>query len=246
MSVRKQNIFKPGNKALYPLSRTKLENFLGCPRCFYIDRRLGVSPPNGPPFNINIAVDLLLKREFDGYRASQTAHPYMKETERNLVPFADSRLDVWRDNRKGVRVEHSGSGFSFFGAIDDLWFDLDTQEVIVVDYKATSKDSAINLDADWQVVYKRQMEIYQWLLRSNGLKVSSTGYFVYCNGRRDNDSFDGCIKFDVHILSYQGDDSWVEGSLVEASACLNADKIPPRSVECSQCGYLESYMQVTR
>jgi len=43
----------------------------------------------------------------------------------------------------------------------------------------------VTLDAEWQDGYKRQMEIYQWLLRQNGLKVSDTGYFVYCNGKTD-------------------------------------------------------------
>jgi 2-isopropylmalate synthase len=37
-----------------------------------------------------------------------------------------------------------------------------------------------DLDQEWQDSYKRQMDVYQWLLRQNGLKVSNTGYFVYC------------------------------------------------------------------
>ena len=40
---------------------------------------------------------------------------------------------------------------------------------MVVDYKATAKQRDVTLDADWQIAYKRQMEIYQWLLRANGL-----------------------------------------------------------------------------
>ena len=39
------------------------------------------------------------------------------------------------------------------------------------------------------MVIKRQMEIYQWLLRKNGFKVSDTGYFVYANGITDARSF---------------------------------------------------------
>ena len=46
--------------------------------------------------------------------------------------------------------------------------------LIVVDYKATSKNSEVNLDAEWQIGYKRQMEFYQYLLRNNGFKVSDT------------------------------------------------------------------------
>jgi hypothetical protein len=47
------------------------------------------------------------------------------------------------------------------------------EDSIVVAYKATSKKGEVSLDAHWQVSYKRQMEIYQWLLRKNGLPVSN-------------------------------------------------------------------------
>jgi hypothetical protein len=244
MAIRKKNLFTPESKVAFGLSRTKLDSFLNCPRCFYVDRRLGVSPPNGPPFNINIAVDTLLKREFDNYRGRGVAHPYMARTGRNLIPYADHRLNAWRENFRGVRSIHEESGLELFGAVDDLWLDTDTEEVIVVDYKATSKESEINLDADWQIAYKRQMEIYQWLLRRNGLKVADTGYFVYCNGRRDIDSFDGRVEFDIHILEYVGDDSWVKGALNDASACLRSSEVPEPSASCPQCGYFSSYCQV--
>jgi RecB family exonuclease len=100
----------------------------------------------------------------------------------NAVPYQDPQLDEWRENSKGIRVQHAASGFELSGAVDDLWIDRDANELIVVDYKATAKDGEVSLDADWQISYKRQMEFYQWLLRSTGFKVAQTGYFVYCNG----------------------------------------------------------------
>lgn len=47
----------------FPLSRTKVELFLDCPRCFYLDRCLGIARPSIPPFNLNSAVDALPKTE---------------------------------------------------------------------------------------------------------------------------------------------------------------------------------------
>ncbi|MCK4968107.1 MAG: PD-(D/E)XK nuclease family protein [Candidatus Aenigmarchaeota archaeon] len=72
-----------------------------------------------------------------------------------------------------------------FGAIDDVWIN-EQDELIVVDYKSTSVDKEITLDDEWKIVYKRQMEIYQWILRRdkrNHQQVSNFGYFVYCNGK---------------------------------------------------------------
>ena len=167
--ARKRNLYNPDSDEPYRLSRTKLENFLKCPRCFYLDRRLGVGQPPGFPFNINSAVDELLKREFDQCRVNQVAHPYMVEVAIDAVPAIHPELDNWRKNFVGVSHVHAESNFEVFGAIDDLWLGSDGQ-YIVVDYKATSKSGEVTLDADWQISYKRQMEIYQWLLRKNGYR----------------------------------------------------------------------------
>lgn len=112
---------------------------------------------------------------------------------------------------------------------------------MVVDYKATAKEEAVTeLNHDWQDGYKRQMEVYQWLLRQNGLKVSDTGYFVYCTGRMDREAFDGRIDFDVNLIAYTGDDSWVEKTLFDIKKCLESDKIPKSGPDCDWCTYFDS------
>ena len=135
MTIRQRNLYNPSDEKPFKLSRSKVDNFINCKRCFYIDRRLGVSEPPGFPFNINSAVDELLKKEFDTFRKKAEPHPYMSETGKNLIPFQHELLDEWRENFKGVRYHHKETNFILTGAVDDLWFDLDTEEVIVVDYK---------------------------------------------------------------------------------------------------------------
>ena len=234
--ARKRNLYNPDSDEPYRLSRTKLENFLKCPRCFYLDRRLGVGQPPGFPFNINSAVDELLKREFDQCRANQVAHPYMVEAAIDAVPAIHPELDNWRKNFVGVSHVHAESNFEVFGAIDDLWLGSDGQ-YIVVDYKATSKSGEVTLDADWQISYKRQMEIYQWLLRKNGLPVSERGWFVYCNGKRDADSFKNKVEFAVKLLPYDGSDDWVDNVLLDARDTLTNAHLPPSTEACDYCAY---------
>ncbi|MFQ5540792.1 MAG: PD-(D/E)XK nuclease family protein [Candidatus Paceibacteria bacterium] len=221
------------------LSRSKIDLFKECPRCFYIDNKLGTARPKGYPFNLNSAVDTLLKKEFDIYRAAQEPHPLFKEFSIDAVPFQHPKLDIWRENFKGVEVKHKGTKLTVSGAVDDLWVN-PKGEVIVVDYKATSKNGEVSLDAEWQDGYKRQMEVYQWLLRQNGLTVSDTGYFVYVNGRTDVDTFDGKLEFDIKILPYTGDDSWVEGALVEIKKTLDSDALPEPGEGCDYCPYREA------
>ena len=157
----------------------------------------------------------------------------------DVVPFEDARMDVWRENFKGVEVRHAPTGFTVSGAVDDIWVN-PSGEVHVVDYKATSKDEEVTLDAEWQDGYKRQMEVYQWLLRGNGLTVSDTGYFVYANGRTDLAAFDAKLEFTIKVIPYTGNASWVEGTLLKIKECLDSDAIPKVGASCDYCTYREA------
>ena len=240
---RTRNVFDPNNPEPFKLSRSKIDAFIKCPCCFYLDRRLGVGQPPGYPFNLNTAVDTLLKKEFDIHRAKQTAHPLIKAYNIDAIPFAHEMMDEWRENFKGVKYHHKKTNFIVTGAVDDIWHN-PAGELIVVDYKATSKDSEVNIDAEWQHGYKRQMEIYQWLLRKNGFTVSSTGYFVYCNGNTDKDAFDGKLEFDIKLIPYTGDDGWVEKTLMKAYKCLSTSEIPTPEANCDYCNYRKAATDV--
>lgn len=225
-------------KKPFKLSRSKIDLFISCPRCFYLDRRLGVGRPPGFPFALNSAVDALLKQEFDTHRVAGTRHPLMEEYGIDAVPVAHDDLEQWRHNFTGVQYLHEPTNFLIFGAIDDLWIN-SAGEYVVVDYKATAKAEDITtLDKEWHDGYKRQMEVYQWLLRRNGYRVSDVGYFVYCNGKSDREAFDKKLEFDVTIIPYKGNDAWVEKKVKAAHACLEGDEIPKASKDCDYCAYV--------
>lgn len=234
---RSRNLYDPRSAKPFKLSRSKVELFVSCPRCFYLDRRLGVAPPSGPPFNLNSAVDELLKREFDAYRRMRRPHPLMEQSGVDAIPYDHPNLAEWRRNFGGIQFLHEPTGFHLSGAIDDVWVN-PSGELIVADYKATSKSGTVGIDSDWQRAYKRQMEFYQWLLRRNGFDVSATCYFVYCNGIRDRAEFAGRLEFDIQVIPYRGDDAWVDPVLAAARDCLHGD-LPPPATGCEQCRYNE-------
>lgn len=237
-------MFDPQSKAPFKLSRSKIELFINCPRCFYLDRRLGVGQPPGYPFALNSAVDKLLKKEFDLCRAKQVSHPLMEANGIKAVPFKHEKLDYWRDAlRGGIEYLHLPTNLLLSGGVDDVWVGPGGQ-LFIVDYKSTSKEEEVSLDADWQISYKRQMEIYQWLFRKNDFDVSSTGYFVYCNGLTDRDAFGAKLDFNVKIIPYEGNDSWLEVEINEMHKCLMSPVIPEHSLECDYCIYNKALEEV--
>lgn len=240
--------YQPGQVKPFKVSRSKIELFKQCPRCFWLDTRLKIKRPDGPPFQINKAIDELLKKEFDGYRSKGEPHPMMVEFGLTAVPFAHDSLDQWRQNFVGVFTVHKPTNLHVFGAVDDIWATKDG-ELIVVDYKATAKQSDVSIDAEWQISYKRQMEVYQWLLRQNGFAVSDTGYFVYCNGRMDMDIFNNRVEFKTKIIPYTGLDAWVEPTLQEMKDCLEGDMPPVGKAamggDCDFCMYARQRTELT-
>ena len=236
---RTRNLFDPSSGAEFRLSRSKIDLFHECARCFYLDVRLGIARPSFPSFTLNNAVDELMKREFDAHRAKGEPHPLMREYKIDAVPLSDDRLDAWRDAlRHGVQYHHSATGLIFRGGVDDIWVN-PKGELIVVDYKATSKKEEVTIDGYWQQGYKRQVEIYQWLLRGIGEKVSEMAYFVYVNGNSDAEAFDGKLEFDVKIIAHKGDDSWIDPLVMRLHECLRGDETPPATESCEYCRYRE-------
>lgn len=242
---RTKYLFESNSKTPFKLSRSKIDLFCECPRCFWFDRRLGFVRPEFPSFTLNLAVDTLLKKEFDVYRKKRKAHPMQEKANINCMPIVHEKIDEWRENFTGVQVLHTQTNFLIFGAIDDLWVN-DKDEYVVADYKATAKDNELDENSIYPT-YKKQMEVYQWLLRHNGLKVSDTAYFVYCNGNATLEGFTnasdsqlGELKFDIKIIPYVGNTEWIDNTLLEIKKVLENEKPPAANPKCEWCEYREA------
>ena len=224
----------------FAISRSKIENWVQCPRCFVLDRRHRVSVPSGPSFTLNTAVDTLLKKEFDRHREAGTVHPILKELGVELIPFKNENINAWRENFKGVRYLHQPTNLEVFGAVDDLWVNAEG-EIVVVDYKATAKATPVEeLGTEvWHDAYRRQIEVYQWLLRQLGYKVSNIGYWLYETARNGADEFNQRLDFDARLISHEGDTSWVESTLFQIKSDLDDERLPWAGHDCGVCKFFD-------
>jgi hypothetical protein len=229
------------------ISRTGIEQFIRCPQCFYLQRKLGLKPPSMVPLTLAVATDALLKNEFDVVRESGTSHPLWEREGLNVRAFNHSDIDLWRNNFKGIRIKHP-TGTEIYGAIDDIWENIDTAELHIVDYKSTSKKDEPTIETGFGDSYKRQMEIYQWLFRKSGFKVSSIGYFLYVNGSKLGNFYengiDGVMHFETTLISHNGDDAWVEDAIERAIACLQLEVMPDSGVDCDNCRYFSDRLEL--
>jgi hypothetical protein len=159
----------------------------------------------------------------------------------DAVPFKHKNMHTWRENFEGVEYLHEPTGFTISGAVDDIWV-APSGELIVVDYKATSKAGTITTleDSSWNEQYRRQMGVYQWLLRNNGFDVSPRGYFVYANASSDEKAFDAKLTFEVTVVPCDGETEWIDDILPKIKETLESDAIPPSGKACEYCTYREA------
>ena len=74
-------------RCMTKISRSKIDLFVKCPQCFWLDLRHGVKQPPPAPYTINSAIDYLLKQEFDRYRAKGEPHPIMVANGVDAIPY---------------------------------------------------------------------------------------------------------------------------------------------------------------
>ena len=235
------------------ISRSAVEQHLNCQRCFYLAYKHKIRPPS-LPFTLNSAVDNLCKNEFDFYRKNKKPHPLFLENDGvtdyliDAVPFQHEDLDKWRNFRQGISFTDEYHGFTFYGAIDDVWIKKNG-DLIVSDVKSTSKKEfnwAKTWDEyDYPKAYKRQLEMYQWLFRKNGFSVSNKAYLVYYNGLKDEPMFDKTLKFESFLVEFDCNDNWVEEAIIHAKKLMDTDSMPKGSYKCDTCQYLKKRWNIS-
>ena len=229
----------------FKVSRSKLSDYLTCKRCFYLDRVKGLKSLDSIPFTLNNAVDNLCKKEFDYHREKQTPHPIMIKNKINAVPLKHPDIEKWQNSlSQGVVYLHPELHLKLAGGIDDVWLNKDTEELIVVDYKAQSKKKEKKikdyLEDVYHEGYKLQLDFYKYLFEKNGFKVQKTGYFVVYNATLERDSFDNKLEFTCDLIPYETDSSHIEKKVVEMKKTMDSKKIPSINEQCQNCNYIKA------
>ena len=270
---RHRGTFKPEHASPYELSRGKIETLIKCEACFWLDRAKGVKFPSIPGFLLNTNTDTLLKKDLDQYRGI-APHPIMELAGLTyLRPFAHEDIEKWESSlhfgasTSHFNTVHDETNILFGGGLDDVWENTDTGELHIVDYKSTAQMSSTPkpLDesfiappedpkvVDYKASYRRQMEMYQWVLRRKGYTVSNTGYFVYVDGQHVDETgmidpkspSQAWMRFNTAIIPYVGNDEWVESALCRAKEVVQFQSSPAHSDGCEHGRFLDEVQKLS-
>ncbi len=247
---RGSSSYTPNQTADFKISRGRFSNFLTCKRCFYLDRVKGLDAPGTPGWTLNETTDLLLKKEFDHCRETQTAHRlFAPNGLSHVTPFDHPEMDNWRDSlHHGLMLRHKDTSIILTGGVDDIWQDTNTKQLIVVDYKSQAKNARVDkqgyLEDPYHDGYKVQMDFYAYLLSGMGFNVHPTSYFLVCNAKRDENGFHKTMNFDEYLVPYTWNSDWIESKVDEMIALMNQYEIPEPNECCKNCAYSDQYAKV--
>ena len=251
--TRQSSIYAPNQNTDFKISRGKFNDFLTCPRCFYLDRVKGIVSPDMPGWTLNETTDLLLKKEFDICRNKQEPHRILvKNNLSHIVPYKTEKIkdskgneklliDVWRDSlRGGIKHRFKDTNIILQGGLDDVWFNTKTKELIVADYKSQQDNNGVSQETYFKKPYKSgykiQMDFYAYLLKSLGYKVSSDSYLYICNAK-EIDDFNGKMLFDEILIHYKVNTDYLEDKIQKMINVMNSEKVPDSNESCENCAY---------
>ena len=131
---RHRGKFDPKNLEPYEISRSRIENFVKCPACFYLQQVKKIEFPSIPGFNINEATDILLKRDFDDCREKGITHQFLeKQGHGHLIPFKHKNFELWTQSlhygaEGRFHTVHKESNLKVGGGLHDVWLNTKTQQ----------------------------------------------------------------------------------------------------------------------
>ena len=213
---------------MFKLSPSKLNLFLECPLCFWLNEQ-GVHRPAGPFPSLPSGMDLAIKRYFDGYRAKGQLPPELKGKVEGKLFDDLNLLNVWRNNRKGLSWTDD-DGNILMGAIDDCL--IDGKNFIVVDFKTRG----FELKEDSTSYYQNQLDCYALLLEKNGMKHPGFAYLIYFIPLEIKEH--GEVKFDIQIKKMHVDSQRALKTFNNALKLLKG-KRPTKHSECKFCAWAD-------
>ena len=223
----------PGKFSSIKLSRSSLKLFQDCPRCFWLDLHHKARRPPGFPYTLSIAVDFLVKQEFDKYRRQGTLPPVLARHIKDATLYDGPELPQWRDNFKGVQHFDEDLNAMLYGAVDDVLKFADGS-LAVIDYKSSGARE-IKIYDD----YQKQMDIYSYILARNGFQTHPEAYFVFYQVDKSGGGFQNALPFIEQLKAIKVDKSWVGDVFEQAVMVARRDTPPDLETPCEHCIYVQ-------
>lgn len=226
------------------LSKSTLEEFNRCARCWWLSKKQGIKAPDGIRAGVPMGIDRVLKGHYDSHRASGHVPPELV----GHIPFGlynGSRISMGdlRNWRKGLAV--MVGPYELSTALDDLLYDPKNDLYNMIDYKSKAKETN---EEDTKKYYQTQADAYDLALNANGYTTDGWAYFAYYSPVNVvpvfvNQDMEGHnivpFAWNCQVIKIKADHVRIMDLVTRAGKCLE-DSMPAKNAECEMCEYLDA------
>lgn len=213
------------------LSKSTLEIFLECPKCFWLAKNAKLERPRNPMPGILNAIDGLMKDYVIARVLRGEPVQYLEGS--SLIPHPDrgmvKKFGNWRTFQ--MRTVLEGTPVQAWGGIDDLLLDVETNKVSPWDFKSKAEAGDEEYTRKW---YQLQADLYHLILEGNALDCSGFAYFTYVFPEAVEE---GSMKFGYTTIQIESDPNRALQVVRDATLCLDGP-IPEHSETCPTCLYI--------
>ena len=232
----RKNIYVKNNLSPFKISRTKIDLYFDCKRCFYIDQKYGIKRPHGAALVINNHIVNKFKKNLEILRNTKTIIPETTLiSESGFTALDHPRVSHWTDPFKGIESFHKTTNMTVNASIDDIWTDDEKCYPVII--KSISRESKDVENSIWPG-YTRQLSLYGHLLQNNDLEIGDFGMIVIINTENDLDHSN--LNFKFYIFKRNLELNWIDTTLSEIKILLENDNYPKISNNCKFCNYVNN------
>jgi len=228
------------------LSKSALENFNRCPRCFWLEKNHKIKQPEGIRSGLPMGMDRVLKAHYDAHRASGTMPPELvadlpgwKLYDGKAISMADLRN--WR---KGLSVKVGE--YELSTALDDLLFNPMTGLYSMIDYKTKAK--ATDAEAT-KLYYQTQADAYDLALNVNKYSTDGQARFAYyypvAVSGEDKQPHSVPMSWNCQVITISADHERIKDNVIRAGKCLEGP-LPEPGKDCTVCNYVPEREQMLK
>lgn len=210
---------------IHKLSPSRLNLFLDCTRCFWLENIKGIFRPDGVFPSLPSGMDIAIKAHFDRFRKLGELPPEIKGKVVGKL-LGDEELITKMRDWKTFSFEDKEMGVIFRGGLDDCL--VHESAHIPIDFKTRG----FKLEEDSSGYYQNQLDCYALLLEKNGFKQPGFAYLVYYIVKEVKKN--GAVKFDIRVVKIDTDSKRAMDLLRKAVEVLNGP-MPEPSDECEFC-----------
>lgn len=220
------------------LSPSALNIFLECPRCFWLEKKMGIKRPRGIFPSLPGGMDTVIKSYFDKYRLRGELPPeIIGKVEGKLISDM-ALLKRWRNwKTTNLRYRDDSLNAVLSGALDDCL--VHGGIYIPLDYKTRGSP----LTSDPRKYYQNQLDCYCLMLDSSGYRTKGLSYLVYYWPEEVSEG--GMVRFAVNAIKIETDIASAV-RIFENAVNLLSTGIPDASPDCEYCTLVDRRREQTK